>query len=93
MLENTQKSQVAQKQWYDWKARDLKLKTGDQVLVLLPTSTQKLHAQWEGPYTVKRPVGKATYKVTMPERRPNVVFHINSLRKWQRTPICQCLLG
>ena len=83
VLENTQKSQVAQKQWYDRKARDLKLKTGDQVLVLLPTSTQKLHAQWQGPYTVKRPVGKVTYEVTMPERRrPNVVFHINMLRKW-----------
>ena len=36
------KSQNRQKEWYDLKGRDMKLRIGDQVLVLLPTSTNKL---------------------------------------------------
>ena len=83
---NLQQSQNAQKEWYDRKARELKLREGDKVLVLLPTSTHKLRARWHGPYTVKRVLGKVNYEVVLPERRqPNVVFHVNMLKRWHES--------
>ena len=39
---NMEQVQEKQKKWYDQKARDLKLRNGDQVLVLIPTRTEKL---------------------------------------------------
>lgn len=36
-------AQEKQKSWYDRKAREMKLSEGDQVLLLLPDSTQKFH--------------------------------------------------
>lgn len=57
--------------------------TGDEVLVLLPTSTRKLHAQWQGPYKIKRKMGRVNYEVEMPGRRKDRrLLHINLLRKW-----------
>ena len=40
---------------------------GDQVLVLLPTSSNKLLAQW--PYQVLKKVGKVNYLVDMYDHR------------------------
>lgn len=83
VVQNMEESQAAQKRWYDKKAREMNLKTGDKVLVLLPTSTHKLLAQWQGPYIVRKRIGKVNYEVVMPERRkPHVVFHANMLKKW-----------
>ena len=80
-------AQQTQKLWYDMKARELQLKPGDKVLVLLPTSTHKLMAEWQGPYIVKRAVGKVNFEIVMPEKqRPNVAFHINLLQKWNERP-------
>ena len=50
--ENLTKQQDRQKRWYDAKARMREIKPGDLVLVLLPTSTNKLLAQWQGPYQI-----------------------------------------
>ena len=47
---NVQQSQEQQKRWYDQNARERRFATGDQVLVLLPTSTCELTAQWQRPY-------------------------------------------
>ncbi|XP_011404379.1 PREDICTED: uncharacterized protein LOC100633088 [Amphimedon queenslandica] len=52
--ENMKKSQGRQKMWYDRRARNKVFKEGDKVLVLLPSSTHKLTAEWQGPYRVKR---------------------------------------
>ena len=51
--------------WYDVKARLREFKAGDPVLVLLPTSTNKLLAQWQGPYQVLERMGQVTYLVDM----------------------------
>ncbi len=64
--QNLGKAQVQQKAWYDRNARSRELQPGDDVLVLLPSSTKKLFAQWQGPYKVKRKVGKVNYEVEMP---------------------------
>ena len=47
--QNLARSQMEQKQWYDKNARTREFKR-DLVLVLLPTSSSKLLAQWQGPY-------------------------------------------
>ena len=44
----------AQRVQNDRNARLREFKPGDSVLVLLPTSTSKLTAQWQGPYEVKQ---------------------------------------
>ena len=74
--ENVSKVQQSQKKWYD---RNTRL-TGDSVLVLLPTSTSKLTAQWQGPYLVKRCIVKWTYKINMCDKQKRKrIFHVNML--------------
>ena len=63
--DNLKGSQQRQKRWYDKSARHREFQQGDQVLVLLPTSTNKLLAQWQGPYKVKDRVGNINYLVEM----------------------------
>ena len=81
--ENLASAQVTQKTWYDRNARDRELQPGDQVLVLLPTSTNKLLAEWQGPYPVVRRVGRVVYEIDMKDRRRRKRrFHVNMLREW-----------
>ena len=81
--ENLREAQKNQKTWYDRHARHREFQPGEQVLVLLPTSTQKLLAEWQGPYTVTRRIGEACYEIQMTDRRKQKrVFHVNMLRKW-----------
>lgn len=81
--ENMTGAQRKQKQWYDRSARMREFQTGDQVLVLLPTITNKLAAKWQGPYRVKERVGSVNYRVEMHDhRKKNRVFHVNMLKKW-----------
>ena len=67
--ENLKEAQRKQKAWYDQNARERILQEGDLFLVLLPTSSNKLAAQWQGPYKVERRVGKVNYVVDMHDRR------------------------
>ena len=81
--QNLEDAQKSQKHWYDRNARYREFHAGDQVLVLLPTSTSKLTAQWQGPCQVIRKVGKVNYCIKMHDRRQkHKIFHINKLRKW-----------
>ena len=82
--ENLSKAQARQKSWYDKNARDRKFQPGDPVLVLLPTATSKLLAQWQGPYQVVKRMGKVTYMVDMHDhRKRRRVFHVNMLKTFQ----------
>ena len=62
---NARSTQVKQK---DRKAREMDLKSGDKVLLLLPSSTKKFVAKWQGPYTVMRRVGKVNYEIEMADK-------------------------
>eukprot|EP00795_Rhopilema_esculentum_P006818 gene6818-12410_t len=78
--ENLSTAQRKQKTWYDKKSRVRIFKEGDEVFVLLPTSTNKLQAQWQGPYKVKRQVGPVDYEIDMANRRRRFrIFHVNML--------------
>ena len=83
VTENMRMAKSQQKLWYDRHARDRDFRTGDQVLVLLPTTTSKLLAQWQGPYTITRRIGAVNYEVDMAGRRKRRrIFHINMLKPW-----------
>ncbi len=82
--ENLSKAQGKQKRWYDRNARIREFEPGDPVLVLLPTSSSKLLAQWQGPYQVVRSTGKVNYLVDMHNhRKRRRVFHVNMLKEFK----------
>ena len=83
--ENLKSAGARQKKWYDKNARDRSFQVGEQVLVLLPTSSSKLTAQWQSPYQVVSRVGNVNYLVHMPDhRKKKRVLHINMLQKWHQ---------
>ena len=91
--ENLQDAQATQKAWYDRHARNREFQSGDQVLVLLPTSTNKLLAGWRGPYTVLRQVSPVNYEIEITDaRKKRRIFHINMLRQWH-SPCALSLLA
>ncbi len=69
--ENLRKAQQAQKKWYDQHARTRELQPGKKVLLLLPTSTNKLLMKWQGPYTVVRKMGPVTRNSSPWQRQGN----------------------
>ena len=80
---NLERAQQKQKLWYDHNARQRELKPGDLVLVLLPTSSSSLTAQWKGPYPVLHKASSVNYVVDMHDtRKRERTFHINMLKKW-----------
>ena len=86
VMENMGKAQASQKRWYDQNARDRELKVGSKVLVLLPSSTNKLLAQWQGPYVVLKQVGTVDYEIDMHDHRKRKrIFHVNMLREFSPT--------
>jgi len=81
--ENVKAAQRQKKKWYDQTAREREFKPDEEVLVLLPISSNKLLAQWQGPCCILRRVGKVDYELLMPDKRKRKnVFNINMLKKW-----------
>ncbi len=66
--QNMEMAQSAQKAWYDKKARRRDFETGEQVLVT-PTSTSKLLAKWQGPFSIVKKIGVVNYQVDIPNRK------------------------
>ena len=67
--DNWKKAQSRQKTWYDQNTRDRGLKPGDEVSVLLSTSSNKSLAQWQGSYDVLRKTGKVNYEINMKDKK------------------------
>ena len=63
---NTKETQQQQKWRYDRNARYRSFEVNDMVLLLLPTSTRKLMAQWQSPYKVLRKLGRTNYLIEIP---------------------------
>ena len=82
--ENLSKAQENQKLWYDKHTRVREFKVGDPILVLLPTASSKLLAQWQGPYQIVKRAGKVSYLVDMHDRRERRrIFHVNMLKEFR----------
>lgn len=80
---NVAQAQARQKQYYDQGMKDRILKTGDQVLALLPAAMNKLKLEWVGPYKVLRQVTPVDSEVSTPGRRQEKIYHINLLKLWR----------
>ncbi|KAL1247871.1 hypothetical protein QQF64_023247 [Cirrhinus molitorella] len=66
--ENLQVKQKAEKQW--------------KVLLLLSTSSNKLLAKWQGPYTVVQKMGPITYEIHHPDKgKSRQTYHVNLLKE------------
>ncbi|XP_032442308.1 uncharacterized protein LOC116734877 [Xiphophorus hellerii] len=81
--DNMKAAQQHQKTWYDQKARDRVFLPGQKVLLLLPTSDNKLLTKWHGPYEITKQVSKVVYELYMPERaKKHQTFHVNLLKEF-----------
>ncbi|XP_031668019.1 uncharacterized protein LOC116359314 [Oncorhynchus kisutch] len=81
---NLQLAQKAQKRGYDQHARHREFEPGQKVLLLLPSSTSKLLAQWQGPYLIGRKMGPVTYEVLHPDKgKKKQTYHVNLLKAWE----------
>ena len=67
--------------YFDKGSRDRVLEVGDQVLILLPSSTYKLQAQWQGPFPITRKISAVDYEVQL-DGKLKKVYHVNLLRKF-----------
>ena len=61
--ENVQKLDIKQNAFYDKRARSRKFDVGDKVLLLLPSESNKVLLQWNGPYEVLELVNVMNYKI------------------------------
>jgi hypothetical protein len=76
--ENLEKSSLKYRTYYNKGARNRDMKEGEKVLVLLPTSNNKLLMQWRGPYEVDKKMGNVDYRIDM-NGKINT-FHANMLK-------------
>ncbi len=82
-MENLLQAQDKQSRLYNRGARLRNFTPGDKVLVLLPTSSSKLLAKWQGPFEVTRQVGGLNYEVVRTDRSgARQIYHLNLLKKW-----------
>ncbi|XP_029442988.1 uncharacterized protein LOC115083327 [Rhinatrema bivittatum] len=79
--DNLLQAQEKQKQYYDRGAREREFHEGDQVLILVPTSPNKLLAKWKGPGVIEKRLGPLNYRVRVGHKRPQV-YHVNLLKPW-----------
>ncbi|KAL0190638.1 hypothetical protein M9458_013336, partial [Cirrhinus mrigala] len=82
-MENLLQAQDKQSRLYNSGTSLRKFAPGDRVLVLLPTSTSKLLAKWQGPFEVTRQVGDLDYEIVRTDRGgARQIYHLNLLKKW-----------
>ncbi|XP_068225272.1 uncharacterized protein [Palaemon carinicauda] len=81
-LQNAKVNFSKYKTYYDLKTSDRKFVIGDEVLLLLPSDTNKLLSQWQGPYKVIGKKGQVDYIIEV--RNKHKVFHVNMLKKYYR---------
>ncbi len=94
-MENLLQAQDKQSQLYNRGTRLRKFAPGDKVLVLLPTSSSKLLAKWQGPFEVTRRVGDLNYEVVRTDRSgARQIYHLNLLKKWSEVePVMLAVSG
>lgn len=82
--QNLEKAQTNQKLQNDKGTKPRSFSVGDLVLLMMPSSDQKLLGQWQGPYTVLQKVTPVTYKLELdPNRGTTQIYHVNHLKKWE----------
>ena len=74
------RSQTRQKRHFDFRTKERTFKRGDQVLILLPTSDNKLLMQWKGPFEVMERIEGHDYLIKLANKQK--VFHANLLKRY-----------
>jgi len=74
------RSHVRQKHYFDSRAKDRTFKSGDQVLILLPTSENKLLMHWKGPFEVLQRKDGPDYLINMTGKQK--IFQANLLKRY-----------
>ena len=89
-MRNSATQSAKGKRIFDKKSRERRFKTDDEVLVLLPSTSNKLLSEWLGPYKVSK-TAHPDYFVRM--KGKDKVFHANMLKKFLRRdePTIACL--
>ncbi len=81
-MENLLQAQDKQSRLYNRATRERQFTPGDKVLVLLPTSSSKLLAKWQGPFVVTQRVGDLDYEVRRTDRGDSCqIYHLNLLKR------------
>ena len=78
--EELRKQQVIQKRQFDYRAKDRNFKHEKLVLILLPTSDNKMLMQWRGPFNVLERVEGADYRIQVGYKQK--VFYANLLKRY-----------
>ena len=63
--DNVRKLDIKQNAFYDKRARSRKFDVGDRVLLLLPSESNKVLLQWNGPYEVLEVFNVMNYKINV----------------------------
>lgn len=81
------------KTYYDRGAKSQPFEVGDLVLILKPSTKVKLHAQWQGPYTIVTKLSETTYTVRkLNSNGKTRTYHTNFLKRWE-SPSAVCMLA
>ena len=84
-LENSKVNADKVKQYYDKKTKPRKFKVDSEVLVMLPTSTNKFVMQWKGPFKVVRCHSNGVdYYIKVGNKTK--IYHANMLKEYIRRP-------
>ena len=82
-LQNAEISSRQYKKYYDLKTKKRSFKVGEEVLLLLPTSSNKFSMQWRGPYKVEQCHDNGVDYVIKVKGKSKL-FHVNMLKKFHR---------
>lgn len=81
--ENPVEAQNKMKSWFDRKASNRQLQSGDKVLVFLPVAGSSLQAHYSGSYVVEHKINYTGYIIATPDRtHRSHLCHINMLKQY-----------
>ncbi|GFY18402.1 hypothetical protein TNCV_2396311 [Trichonephila clavipes] len=73
-----------QKLWYDRRTVKRQFQLGELVLVIAPSRSNKLSAQWVGPGEIVQQLSETNYVVKFPEKDKTPVYHVNMLKPYHQ---------
>ena len=79
--ENLRTASDRYKSHFDKKAAMREFRTGEKVLLLLPTKRNKLEMEWRGPYQVEHRKGEFDYWIDVDGKRK--LYHVNMLKLYK----------
>ena len=78
--QRTENQHQKSKKRYDYKAKLRSFEKDDQVLLFLPTCSNKLTSQWKGPYSIVQKVNDVGYVININGKHKT--YHINMLQEF-----------